>query len=152
MAAFKKPTKKKLVKRKRSSLAEELEATAGASAGDDASADHGSRSSKPVAESTAKHVRQNPFYPVTLFPCFLVSLLLFLFSRRCASDARSQDILEGRERYERALAAAQLQSVQLLSGGGDDQVRPHPLFAALVVAVVHRNVFGASLDINPSGH
>ena len=37
-------------------------------------------------------------------------------------DRRLQDILEGRERYERALAAAQLQSVQLLSGGGDDQV------------------------------
>ena len=58
MAAFKKPSKKKLVKRKRSSLAEELEATAGAGASaGDAQADHGSRSSKPVAESTAKHVR-----------------------------------------------------------------------------------------------
>ena len=41
-------------------------------------------------------------------------------------DRRLQDILEGRERYERALAAAQLQSVQLLSGGGDDQVHTAP--------------------------
>ena len=59
MAAFKKPSKKKLVKRRRGSLAEELEATAGAAAGGDmdTSADHGSRSSKPVVESTARHVR-----------------------------------------------------------------------------------------------
>jgi hypothetical protein len=41
----------------------------------------------------------------------------------CFCDVSLQDILEGRERYERALAAAQLQSVQLLSGGGDDQVQ-----------------------------
>ncbi len=112
MAAFKKPSKKKLVKRKRSSLAEELEATAGAGASArDAQADHGSRSSKPVAESTAKHVRRCRCSPVAvpLHPVIYVFL---------------QDILQGRERYERALAAAQLQSVQLLSGGGDDQVRP----------------------------
>ncbi len=57
MAAFKKPSKKKLVKRRRSgSLAEELEATAGAAATGGAGADHGSRSSKPVAESTARQV------------------------------------------------------------------------------------------------
>jgi hypothetical protein len=57
MAAFKKPSKKKLVKRRRGSLAEELEATTGAAAASDASADHGSRSSKPAAQSTARHVR-----------------------------------------------------------------------------------------------
>jgi hypothetical protein len=106
MAAFKKPSKKKLVKRRRGSLAEELEATAGAAATGDAGADHGSRSSKPLAESTARQVS--------------------MFGRAAAAlqlrDACWQDILEGRERYERALAAAQLQSVQLLSAGGDDQV------------------------------
>ena len=41
-----------------------------------------------------------------------------MFGRAAAAlqlrDACWQDILEGRERYERALAAAQLQSVQLL--------------------------------------
>ncbi len=59
MASFKKPSKKKLVKRKRSSLAEELEATAAAApcTASDGGADHGNRSNKPVAESTAKHVR-----------------------------------------------------------------------------------------------
>ncbi len=109
MAAFKKPSKKKLVKRRRGSLAEELEATAGATASGDSSADHGSRSSKPVVESTARHVRV--LEPIHSAICCLI-----------ISDIDPQDILEGRERYERALAAAQLQSVQLLSGGGDDQV------------------------------
>ncbi len=56
MAAFKKPSKKKLVKRRRGSLAEELEATAFTAAAGDGSADHGSRSSKPETVSTARHV------------------------------------------------------------------------------------------------
>jgi hypothetical protein len=50
--------------------------------------------------------------------------------------------LQGREKYERALAAAQLQSVQLLSGGGDDQVRAPP---ALLLSLVHSFINGVFL-------
>jgi len=118
MAAFKKPSKKKLVKRRRGSLAEELEATAGGAAGEGGGgADHGSRSSKPEAVSTARHVWR-PFVFDSLWLCVTHGLRCWVLVR----DVLLQDLLEGRERYERALAAAQLQSVQLLSGGGDDQV------------------------------
>jgi hypothetical protein len=51
------------------------------------------------------------------------SAFVDLFASGCIpSDDDLQDILEGRERYERALAVAQLQSVQLLSGRGEDDV------------------------------
>ena len=137
MAAFKKPSKKKLVKRRRGSLAEELEATVSATAIGDSSADHGSRSSKPVAESTARHVR------------FLEPVMRYWF---IVSDDDPQDILEGRERYERALAAAQLQSVQLLSGGADDQVRVtiYPISQILLRAFVYP--ISSLAHAPPTGH
>jgi hypothetical protein len=90
MASFKKPSKKKLVKRKRSSLAEELEATATAapSTSGDSSADHGSRSNKPVAESTAKHVRSlvaAQTVTILLLRSLLRKLLQFYSCARCCA-------------------------------------------------------------------